>query len=85
MVKYLIIALFLPLVGYSQLNSGMVWTELGVKGSVSKKIDWAADVTTRFGNLGVNTFFPQVSVKYKLTKWFSLSKYVRVASCTRRG
>ena len=70
MVKYLIIALFLPLVGYSQLNSGMVWTELGVKGSVTKKIDWAGDLTTRFGNLGVNTFFPQVSVKYKLTKWF---------------
>lgn len=70
MSKYLIIAFFIPFVGFGQTSSGMVWTELGVKGSVTKKIDWAADVTTRFGNLGVNTFFPQVSVKYKLTKWF---------------
>jgi len=70
MFKYLIFVLFLPFAGFGQTSSGMVWTELGVKGSVTKKIDWAADVTTRFGNLGVNTFFPQVSVKYKLTKWF---------------
>ncbi len=70
MSKYLIIALFLPFAGFGQTNSGMVWTEFGVKGSVTKKVDWAADLTTRFGSLGVNSFFPQVSVKYKLTKWF---------------
>ena len=70
MSKYLIIALFLPFAGFGQTSSGMVWTEFGVKGSVTKKVDWAADLTTRFGSLGVNSFFPQVSVKYKLTKWF---------------
>jgi hypothetical protein len=70
MSKYLIIALFLPFAGFGQTGSGMVWTELGVKGSLTKKINWAADLTTRFGSLGVNSFFPQVAVKYKLTKWF---------------
>jgi len=70
MKKYLFIFLILPIFSIGQTNSNMVWTEIGLEGSFTKKLSWSADVTTRFGNLGVNTFFPQVSVKYKLTKWF---------------
>ena len=70
MKKFLFIFLILPIFSIGQTNSNMVWTEIGLEGSFTKKLSWAADVTTRFGNLGVNTFFPQVAVKYKVTKWF---------------
>lgn len=70
MKKYLFLFLIFPIYGIGQTNSNQVWTEIGLEGSFTKKFSWAADVTTRFGNLGVNTFFPQIAVKYKVTKWF---------------
>jgi hypothetical protein len=74
MSKYLFIFFIFPCWAWSQTTStGMVWTELGVKGGITKKLDWSAELTSRFGNLGVNTFFPQVSLKYKVTKWFKPS------------
>lgn len=51
-------------------TSGKIWTEVGVKGSVLKDLDYGLEVTNRFGSTGLETFFPQVSFKYKLTKWF---------------
>lgn len=47
----------------------MVWTEIGAKGKIIKKLSWAADINSRFGRNGVETFFPQVGVEYKVKKW----------------
>ena len=51
----------------------MVWTELGVKGKLTKDLTWATELNTRFNNTGVQTFFPQAKLKYKVTKWFKPS------------
>ena len=48
---------------------GMVWGEYGVKGKVYKDLDFGVEMTTRFGSYGLETFFPQITLKYKLTKW----------------
>ena len=47
----------------------MVWTEIGAKGKIIKKMSWAADLTTRFGGAGIETFFPQAGIEYKVKKW----------------
>lgn len=70
MRQLLILFIFLPILSFSQ-TSGQVWSEIGVKGKFNKKLDWSLEVNTRFGAAnGIETFFPQASLKYKLTKWF---------------
>lgn len=49
---------------------GMFWGEYGVKGKVIGDLDWGAEMTTRFGTYGLETFFPQLSLRYKVNKWF---------------
>ena len=51
----------------------MAWTKVGIAGDVIKKMDWSLDVSSRFDNQGVATFFPQVGIEYKLKKWFKPS------------
>lgn len=48
----------------------MVWGEYGVKGKVIGDLDWGAELTTRFGSYGMETFFPQLTLRYKVTSWF---------------
>jgi hypothetical protein len=50
----------------------MIWTEIGAKGKITKDLGWNADINTRFVP-GVETFFPQVGLSYKVTKWFKPS------------
>ena len=50
----------------------MVWTEIGAKGKIVKNLGWKMDINTRFIP-GVQTFFPQVGLSYKATKWFKTS------------
>lgn len=50
----------------------MIWTEIGAKGKIVDKLGWTADINTRFIP-GVQTFFPQVGINYKVTKWFKPS------------
>lgn len=69
MLRIVAIFIFIPFFGFNQ-SSGKVWTEVGVKGSITKKMEWAFELTNRFGENGLETFFPQVSLKYKVTKWF---------------
>ena len=72
-MKLLSFLLFLPILGAAQTSSA-VWSELGIKGGITKNLDWGVEINTRFGNTrGVETFFPQVSLKYKVTKWFKPS------------
>ncbi|MCH2223207.1 MAG: DUF2490 domain-containing protein [Crocinitomicaceae bacterium] len=46
------------------------WTKVSADGDVISDLSWSGSVSTRFGNRGVNTFFPQVGLEYKLQKWF---------------
>ena len=58
---------------HGQSTIFQVWNELGVSGKLNKDVSYGVDLTTRFGGDGLNTLFPQVSLKYKL------NKYVRVS------
>lgn len=64
--------LFVSTVSFSQ-HEFMVWSELGVKGKVVKRLSWSGEFNTRFGSTGVQTFFPQVGLEYKVKKWFKPS------------
>ncbi|MES2798444.1 MAG: DUF2490 domain-containing protein [Bacteroidota bacterium] len=62
--------IFVPFFALSQENEGKVWCEAGVSGKLTNDLTWGVDLSTRFGNYGLETFFPQASLKYKVTKWF---------------
>lgn len=68
----LIAGLFISLNSFSQ-GYGKVWTEIGAKGKFSKKLEWGLEWTNRFGSNGLETSFPQATIKYKVTKWFKPS------------
>jgi hypothetical protein len=70
-MRYLLVSWFAltSFIGFSQVR-GMVWGEYGVKGKVIGDLDWGAELTTRFGTYGVETFFPQLTLRYKVAKWF---------------
>lgn len=50
----------------------MLWTKVGVRGKITKKLNWSTEVNTRFIP-GVQTFFPEFGLSYKVTKWFQPS------------
>jgi len=56
-----------------QNDEFMLWTTIAVQGDLMKKTDWTAELNTRFDNEGVATFFPELGIKYKLTKWLKPS------------
>ena len=70
-MKQLILFLFLftGVSAYSQ-HEGMVWAEVGMSGKVAKRLNASLDINSRFGASGLETFFPQIGLKYKVTKWF---------------
>lgn len=58
---------------YAQNDEFQVWTEVGVSGDLVKKTDWSVELNSRFDNQGVASFFPQLGLEYKLTKWLKPS------------
>jgi hypothetical protein len=46
------------------------WTKVAADGEIITDLSWSGSLSTRFGNRGVNTFFPQVGLEYKVQKWF---------------
>lgn len=68
-IVHFVLFSFLPLVSISQSTVFQVWNELGTSGKLSKNMSYGLDLTTRIGNVGVVTYFPQVSLKYKLNKF----------------
>jgi hypothetical protein len=79
MTKFAFILLLLPFCSFSQ-HEEMVWATMGVKGEVTKKIDWGTEFTSRIGNSKIETYFGQVSLKYKVNKWFRPSIDYRAIS-----
>lgn len=68
-MRVLIVFFFISSVAFSQ-TTGQVWTEIGLKYKQNSKIDYGLDINSRFDNTGVASFFPQLSFKYEVTKWF---------------
>lgn len=72
-LSILILFLGVTLSSFGQNDEFMVWTGVGIKGDLVKKTDWAVDLNTRFDDEGVATFFPQLGVEFKATKWLKTS------------
>lgn len=72
-ITFLFVLCFNLSVIHGQSTVFQVWNELGVSGKLNKDVSYGVNLTTRFGGDGLNTIFPQVSLKYKL------NKYVRVS------
>jgi len=54
----------------SSQSEGMFRAAAGVTGKITKPIGWSADLNSRFNDNGLETFFPQLGVSYKVSKWF---------------
>ena len=46
------------------------WLKTGVEGGIVKKLDWSFELNSRFGSSGLETFFPQAGIEYKVKRWF---------------
>ena len=69
MRSFILSFLFVPFVGMIQNSTVFqVWNEAGVSYKIDKKQSLAFDLTTRHVAGGIQTFFPQISYKYKLNK-----------------
>ena len=53
-----------------QTDDQMLWTKVGVEGKIIKKLSWSGEINSRFGSNGIETFFPEAGLEYKLLKWF---------------
>ena len=69
-MKHLLVFMLLASGASFGQSSGKVWTELGVTGGITKDLDWGLEFSSRYGSNGLETFFPQATFKYKVTKWF---------------
>ena len=54
----------------SQTNDQMLWAKIGIEGKIIKKLSWSGEINSRFGSTGLETFFPEAGLEYKLLKWF---------------
>jgi hypothetical protein len=57
----------------AQLSTFQIWTETGVKFKLNKKLDFTGEWTNRIDEYGLNTSFPQASIRYKLNNWLKTS------------
>lgn len=74
-----LILLVLPFISRAQ-HVGKVWTELGVERDLGDKFEGGLELSTRFDSYGLETIFPQLGLKYKLTKWMRPSIDYRLVS-----
>jgi hypothetical protein len=65
----LLVLLVLPFTNWGQNNTVFqVWNEAGIAYKLDKKQSFAFDFTTRHNASGLQTYFPQISYKYKVNK-----------------
>jgi hypothetical protein len=74
----LLIFCFIISSSFGQDTEFQTWIETGVKGKLVKRFDYSVDLTNRIGNLGLETFFPQATLKYKVADWFKPSIDYRI-------
>lgn len=66
---FLIVSIGLSSFSFSQ-DEFEVWTKVGTNGEIVNDLDWEVEINSRFGDRGVNTFFPQLGIEYKVDKLF---------------
>lgn len=81
-MRHLVFSLLLfPILGWGQNSTVFqLWNEAGVSYKVDKKQSLAFDLTTRHAAGGLQTYFPQLSYKYKVNKYIRPSLDYRLIS-----
>jgi hypothetical protein len=67
-----VFTLFVSFFGNSQIDHEL-WFSGGAKYSVNKKLDLSGELNFRMEPVVLNTFFTEMTAKYKVTKWFKPS------------
>jgi hypothetical protein len=77
-IVFLFFLMFIPIMVHSQ--SLELWNTFGTKYKVNKKISLTASFTSRIGEGSVGSFFPELSMRYKVLDWLSFSGDYRLVS-----
>lgn len=72
-ISLLVLTSFFLFKGIAQNLTNEVWLTTGVKYNLNKTVTLGVDITQRYGTYGLETFFPQLSFRYKLNKWIKPS------------
>lgn len=72
-LKVLLVLSFFPLLSFAQQDEYMLWTETGIEQKIVKRTHYNFEINSRFDRYGLATFFPQLGIDYKVTKWFKPS------------
>ena len=80
MNKYALVVLFVSAFLIGNAQSFEVWNSVGVKYKLTKEIRVAASFTGRFMDFKARTLFPELTVKYNIAKWASVSLDYRFVS-----
>ena len=80
MNKYALVVLFVSVFLIGNAQSFEVWNSVGVKYKLTKEFRVAASFTGRFMDFKARTLFPELTVKYNIAKWASVSLDYRFVS-----
>lgn len=56
-----------------QRNEFWVWVGGGIQTKINSKLDLTVDLNSRLNNFTSQLFYPEISLKYKIKKWFKPS------------
>jgi len=72
-LPFVFVLVLASLNAFSQQSIGMLWADAGVKGQITKDLEYGVSFTSRVSAPPNQTFFPQVTLKYKVSKWLKPS------------
>ena len=72
MKKILFLFLIVSSISFSQ-KTDELWAGIGVTSKLNSKVDITLDLNTRTYNTSVQLFYPEITLKYKVNKWFKPS------------
>jgi len=65
---------------FSEAQDFELWNAVGTSYKINDRISLSASFSSRVGDRKVKTFFPEVTVKYKIVKWVHISMDYRLVS-----
>ena len=72
MYRFILISLLLGSYSFGQ-KTDELWTGIGVTKSINSRLDATLDLNNRVYNSTMQLLYPEVTLKYKVTKWFKPS------------
>ena len=79
MYRFILISLLLGSYSFGQ-KTDELWTGIGVTKSINSRLDATLDLNNRVYNSTMQLLYPEVTLKYKVTKWFKQSNTLVIKS-----